>query len=186
MQWTKCNMKDFAKRINSKNSSKKNKSVNQKFITKKSFKNPFSLKTGLTLAIFSALGAFVLISSMNTDVKKIAGLDITSNIEFSYPVGLKEDWIYTEDLDRSNEECNYILQIETYGRKIYAQEELTNILKLGLQPYINNYFSYKEPGKAYYRLMSGPYDSKSAVNNAREILIKSGRSPLIRQRCSKN
>ena len=79
-----------------------------------------------------------------------------------------------------------ILQIETYGRKIYAQEELTNILKLGLQPYIDNYFSSKEPGKAYFRLMSGPYKNKSAVNNAREILIKSGKSPLIRQRCSKN
>jgi len=179
-------MKDFAKRINSKKSSKKNKSVNQRFITKKSFKSPFGLKTGLTLVIISAIGAFVLINSMNTDVKKIVGLDITSNIEFSYPVGLTEVWIYTEDLDRSNEECNYILQIETYGRKIYAQEELANILKLGLQPYIDNYFNSKEPGKAYFRLMSGPYENKSAVNNAREILIKSGRSPLIRQRCSKN
>ena len=179
-------MKDFAKRINSKKSSKKNKSVNQRFITKKSFKNPFSLKTGLTLVIISAIGAFALINSMNTDLKKMVGLDITSNIEFSYPVGLTEDWIYTEDLDRSNEECNYILQIETYGRKIYAQEELANILKLGLQPYIDNYFNSKEPGKVYFRLMSGPYENKSAVNNAREILIKSGRSPLIRQRCSKN
>ena len=179
-------MKDFAKRINSKKSSKKNKSVNQRFTTKKSFKNPFNLKTGLTLVIISAIGAFVLINSMNTDVKKMVGLEITSNIEFSYPVGLTEDWIYTEDLDRSNEECNYILQIETYGRKIYAQEELANILKLGLQPYIDNYFSSKEPGKPYFRLMSGPYENKSAVNNAREILIKSGRSPLIRQRCSKN
>ena len=179
-------MKDFAKRINNKKSSKKNKSVNQRFITKKSFKNPFSLKTGLTIVIISAIGAFVLINSMNTDVEKMAGLNITSNIEFSYPVGLTEDWVYTEDLDRSNEECNYILQIETYGRKIYAQEELANILKLDLQPYIDNYFSSKEPGKAYFRLMSGPYENKSAVNNAREILIKSGRSPLIRQRCSKN
>ena len=51
---------------------------------------------------------------------------------------------------------------------------------------IDNYFSSKDPGKAYFRLMSGPYENKSAVNNAREILIKSGRSPLIRQRCSKN
>ena len=84
---------------------------------------------------------------MNTDVKKMVGLEITSNIEFSYPVGLTEDWIYTEDLDRSNEECNYILQIETYGRKIYAQEELTNILKLGLQPYIDNYLAPKSPAK---------------------------------------
>ena len=57
-------MKDFAKRINSKKSSKKNKSVNQRFITKKSFKNPFSLKTGLTLVIISAISAFVLINSM--------------------------------------------------------------------------------------------------------------------------
>ena len=179
-------MKDFAKRINSKKSSKKNKSVNQRFITKKSFKNPFGLKTGLALVIISAIGAFVLINSMNSDVKKMMRLDINSNIEFSYPVGLTEDWVYTEDLDRSNEECNYILQIETYGRKIYAQEELTNILKLGLQPYIDNYFSSKEPGKPYFRLMSGPYENKSAVNNAKEILIKSGRSPLIRQRCSKN
>ena len=94
-------MKDFAKRINSKKSSKKNKSVNQRFITKKSFKNPFSLKTGLTLVIISAIGAFALINSMNTDVKKMVGLDITSNIEFSYPVGLTEDWIYTKDLDLS-------------------------------------------------------------------------------------
>ncbi len=179
-------MKDFAKRINSRKSSKKNKSVNQRFITKKSFKNPFGLKTGLILAIISAIGAFVLINIMNTDVRKMAGLNITSNIEYSYPVGLTEDWIYTEDLDSSNEECNYVLQIETYGRKIYAQEELSNILKLDLQPYIDNYFSSKEPGKAYFRLMSGPYDNKSAVNNAREILIKSGRSPIIRQKCSKN
>ena len=179
-------MKDFVKSVNSKKSAKKNKSINQRFITKKSFKNPFSIKTGLTLVIISAIGAFYLINIMNTDIKKMVKLDITSNIEFSYPVGLTEDWIYTEDKDKSNEECNYILQVETYGRKIYAQEELTNILKLGLQPYIDNYFSSNEPGKAYFRLMSGPYETKSAVNNAKEILIKSGRSPLIRQKCSKN
>ena len=77
-------MKDFAKRINSKKGSKKNKSVNQRFITKKLFKNPFSLKTGLTLVIISAIGAFILINSMNTDVKKMVGLDITSNIAVSY------------------------------------------------------------------------------------------------------
>ena len=67
---------------------------------------------------------------MNTDVKKMVGLDIPQILN-SLSSWLTEDWIYTEDLDRSNEECNYILQIETYGRKIYAQEELANILKLG-------------------------------------------------------
>ena len=58
-------MKDFAKRINSKKSLKKNKSANQRFITKKTFKNPFSLKTGLILAIISAIGAFVMWPAVN-------------------------------------------------------------------------------------------------------------------------
>ena len=84
------------------------------------------------------------------------------------------------------EDCEYLIQIESYGRRVYAQEQLTSLLSLGLKSYVEKTFSSKQPTKPLFRVMSGPYLNKSEVNNARELLIKNNRQPLIYKKCTKN
>ena len=69
---------------------------------------------------------------------------------------------------------------------MYAQEQLTSLLSLGLKSYVEKTFSSKQPEKPLFRVMSGPYLNKSEVNNARELLIKNNRQPLIYKKCTKN
>jgi cell division protein FtsN len=56
---------------------------------------------------------------------------------------------------------------------------------LGLGSYVEKTFSSKQPDKPLFRVMSGPYLNKSEVNNARELLMKNGRQPLIYKKCTK-
>ena len=83
------------------------------------------------------------------------------------------------------EDCEYFLQIESYGRRIYAQEQLSSILAFDLEAYVEKTFSSSQPDKPLFRVMSGPYKTKSEVNNAREILIKNDRQPFILKKCTK-
>jgi cell division protein FtsN len=68
---------------------------------------------------------------------------------------------------------------------VYAQEQLSSLLALGLESYVEKTFSSKQPDKPLFRVMSGPYLNKSEVNNARELLMKNGRQPLIYKKCTK-
>ena len=83
------------------------------------------------------------------------------------------------------EDCEYFIQIESYGKRIYAQEQLSSLLSLGIQSYIEKTFSSSQPGIPLFRVKSGPYLNKSEVNNARELLIKNNRQPLILKKCTK-
>ena len=94
----------------------------------------------------------------------------------------KADFIYGKG---EEEDFEYFLQIESYGRRIYAQEQLTSILTFDLEAYVEKTFSSSQPDKPLFRVMSGPYKTKSEVNNAREILIKNDRQPFILKKCTK-
>ena len=83
------------------------------------------------------------------------------------------------------EDCEYLIQIESYGKRVYAQEQLTFLLSLGMESYVEKTFSSKQPEKPLFRVMSGPYLNKSEVNNARELLIENNRQPLIYKKCTK-
>ena len=59
------------------------------------------------------------------------------------------------------------------------------MLAFGLEAYVEKTFSSSMPDKTLFRVMSGPYKTKSEVNNAREVLIKNNRKPLILKTCIK-
>ena len=121
-----------------------------------------------------------------SNVKNLRGHVTNPTIEFFYPTDLEQDTVLIElEGIVTAENCEYLLQIETYGKRIYAQEQLGSMLKLGVQAYVERAFSSSMPGKTLFRVMSGPYKTKSEVNNAREVMVKNNRQPLIIKKCIK-
>ena len=95
----------------------------------------------------------------------------------------KSEKIYLE-LERIYEEatCESYLQIETYGKKIFAEETLEKMKKLGFEPYLEEVTSKNYDG-ILFRVMIGPMQSISDTNNAREALIRADFLPLLRTKC---
>tara|TARA_B100000029_G_scaffold78365_3_gene69854 strand:- start:9216 stop:9746 length:531 start_codon:yes stop_codon:yes gene_type:complete len=174
-------MKDYAARLTNKKSKKRNRN---RFKTKKSFTYPFNIKKVLVLAggliIFSMITMFIL----NTDLKKIIAIEVRPSVNYEFPVGLAEGGVYEEPIIDFDQDCSYLLQVEAYGKRIYAEEGLSNILGMGITGYIDTYYDPKDTNKVYYRLMSGPYLTKSDINNAKDVLVKSGGRPIIRKQCT--
>ena len=107
-------------------------------------------------------------------------------VEFFYPTDLEKDTVLIElEGIVTAENCEYLLQIETYGKRIYAQEQLGLMLTLDIQAYVERTFSSSMPGKTLFKVMSGPYKTKSEVNNAREVMVKNNRQPLLIKKCIK-
>ena len=86
------------------------------------------------------------------------------------------------DESMKNISCTYYLQVETYGRKEFAKETLKDVMDDG-EASIDEVNSVARPGKIFYRVLMGPYENRSAVNNSRERIAKKGYSPLVRQSC---
>ena len=123
---------------------------------------------------------------LQTDVVNIRSTVSNPKVEFLYPVELAKDTMLIElEGIVVEEDCEYLIQIESYGKRVYAQEQLTFLLSLGMESYVEKTFSSKQPEKPLFRVMSGPYLNKSEVNNARELLIKNNRQPLIYKKCIK-
>jgi cell division protein FtsN len=81
--------------------------------------------------------------------------------------------------------CEYFVQIGAYGNKKYAyeaQEILGNIELIS----INEIYSTSNPGKLLFSVLSGPYENRSAANNAKEQITKNGFDPRLRTLCKKN
>ncbi len=177
-------MKDFAKKHPINKS--KTKRVRTALRAKRELNQPLKIKHFLIIASMSAL--FLLASNiiLQTDVVNIRGNVSNPTVEFLYPIELAKDTVLI-DLEGIvvEEDCEYLVQIESYGRRIYAQEQLSSLLLLGLESYVEKTFSSKQPDKPLFRVMSGPYFNKSEVNNARELLMKNGRQPLIYKKCTK-
>ena len=177
-------MKDFAKKHPINKS--KTKRVKTALRAKRELNQPLKIKHLLIIASMSAL--FLLASNiiLQTEVVNIRGNVNTPTVEFLYPIELAKDTVLI-DLEGIvvEEDCEYLVQIESYGRRIYAQEQLSSLLSLGLESYVEKTFSSKQPDKPLFRVMSGPYFNKSEVNNARELLMKNGRKPLIYKKCKK-
>tara|TARA_B100000287_G_scaffold378228_1_gene380484 strand:+ start:270 stop:806 length:537 start_codon:yes stop_codon:yes gene_type:complete len=177
-------VKDFAKKHPINKS--KTKRVRTALRAKRELNQPLKIKHFLIIASMSAL--FLLASNiiLQTDVVNIRGNVSNPTVEFLYPIELAKDTVLI-DLEGIvvEEDCEYLVQIESYGRRIYAQEQLSSLLLLGLESYVEKTFSSKQPDKPLFRVMSGPYFNKSEVNNARELLMKNGRQPLIYKKCTK-
>ena len=104
------------------------------------------------------------------------------------PTGAKveenEILIKVDAQNNNNVSCIYLLQVDTYGKKEYANETLEAVKNEG-EAIIDEVDSVARPGKIFYRVLIGPYANRSQVNNSRERLIEKGYSPLVRQSCSK-
>ncbi len=178
-------MKDFAKKHPINKS--KTKRAKTSLRAKRDINQPLKIKHLLIIASMSAL--FLLTSKiiLQTNVVNIRGNVSNPTVEFLYPIELAKDTVLIElEGIVVEEDCEYLVQIESYGRRIYAQEQLSSLLSLGLESYVEKTFSSKQPDKPLFRVMSGPYINKSEVNNARELLMKNGRQPLIYKKCTKN
>ena len=170
-------MKDFAQQ---KKDIKKNKSVSN--IT--TGKSPVPIKLILALMVFPVV--FLMGSGLffNTE-SEIYTVEKTENdITFTFEQDLKNENIYLE-LEKIYEEatCESYLQIETYGKKIFAEETLDKMKELGFAPFLEEIMT-EEKG-LLFRVMIGPMQSISDTNNARETLIRADFLPLLRTRCVK-
>jgi len=177
-------VKDFAKKhpVNKP----KRKRVKASLRAKRKLNQPLRIKHLFFIIGFTALILFSSYYLLKTDVKNLRGGVVNPKIEFLYPSGLERDTVLIElEGIIKAEDCEYLLQIESYGRRIYAQEQLSSILTFDLEAYVEKTFSSSQPDKPLFRVMSGPYKTKSEVNNAREILIKNDRQPLILKKCTK-
>ena len=168
-------MKDFAQQ---KKGIKKNKRVSN-IATGKS---PVPIKLILALMMFPVvflLGASLFFNSES----EIYTLEKTENdIIFTFEQDLKNENIYLE-LEKIYEEatCESFLQIEAYGKKIFAEETLDKMKELGFAPFLEEIMT-EEKG-LLFRVMIGPMQTISDTNNARETLIRANFIPLVRTRC---
>ena len=175
-------MKDFAKKhpVNKK----KRKTTSATLRAKRELNQPLQLKH---FFITAGIAAAILLAAnylLETDVENLRGQVGNPTVEFLYPTDLKKDsvLIESEGIVKS-EDCRYLLQIETYGKRVYAQEQLGAMFSLGLEAYVERTFSSSQPEKPLFRVMSGPYKTKSDVNNAREVMMKNNRQPLVISKC---
>ena len=177
-------MKDFAKKHPINSSKRKTPSASLR--AKRQLDQPIKLKHFFLIGGMAALLLLATNLILKTDVKNLRGHVANPTVEISYPIDLEQDSIFIElEGIVTAENCEYRLQIETYGKRIYAQEQLGAMLTFGLEAYVEKTFSASMPGKTLFRVMSGPYETKSEVNNAREVLIKNNRQPLILKTCIK-
>ena len=177
-------MKDFAKKhpVNKL----KPRRVKTALRAKRDLNQPLKIKHLFTIGAMSALLLFASNLILQTDIVNIRSKVSNPSIEFLYPEELAKDTVLIElEGIVVEEDCEYLIQIESYGKRVYAQEQLSSLLSLGLESYVEITFSSKQPDKPLFRVMSGPYLNKSEVNNARELLMKNGRQPLIYKKCIK-
>ena len=176
-------MKDFAKKHPINKS--KAKRVKTSLRAKREINQPLKIKH---LFVIVAMSALLLLASnviLQTDVVNLRSNVSSPKVEFLYPIDLAKDTVLIElEGIVIEEDCEYLIQIESYGKRVYAQEQLSSLLSLGMQSYVEKTFSSAQPEKPLFRVMSGPYLNKSEVNNARELLIKNNRQPLIYKKCT--
>ena len=176
-------MKDFAKRKAQAN--KKNLRSRHSFKARHIQDKVIPNSQILILLFLALLSAITSIYYFNSDIKIFEPREISNEIEFNFPIKLQENEILIEiDQSLKNIECTYFLQVETYGKKEFANETLNNIMNDG-EAIIDEVNSVARPGKIFYRVLMGPYKNRSAVNNSRERITKKGYSPLVRQSCIK-
>ena len=177
-------MKDFAKKHPANKSKPKENSAALR--ARRQLNQPLKLKH---FFITAGIGVILLLTAkflLETDVTNLRGHVSNPTVEFFYPTDLEKDTVLIDSegiVTKKN--CEYLLQIETYGKRIYAQEQLGIMFSLGLEAYVERTFSSSQPEKPLFRVMSGPYKTKSEVNNAREVMMKNNRQPLVISKCIK-
>ena len=83
-------------------------------------------------------------------------------------------------------ECQFFIQIGAYGNRKYALEAIKMLNSDIENLSINEVYSTLLPGKLLNSVISGPYINRSAANNAKEKITKSGFEPRLRTVCKEN
>ena len=178
-------MKDFANRKVSKKRSNKSR---QAFRSKKSTDNTISRSTIISMLAISVGLASISFFYFKTDVVSVKTQRTTNSVIIDFPSSLKEDSIFEGEIEPEDEvlgSCQYYVQIGAYGNKKYAMEA-ENMLKSYIQNIsIKDVYSTSNPGKLLNSVISGPYENKSAANNAKEKITKAGFDPRFRTLCKK-
>ena len=176
-------MKDYANR----NSIGRSQGKTKKTVYRSKRKNievvPSTFLFGL--AVLAALLISTSIFYFGTDIKAIDQRKITNTVTINFPTSLMEDSVLIETNNFSdNLECEYFVQIGAYGNKKYAYEAVKILDAIEFMT-INDIYSSSDPGKLLHSVLSGPYENRSAANNAKEKITKKGFEPQLRTLCKK-
>ena len=177
-------MKDFA---NIKQKRRKPKKKRIVFSSRKSSTRTISSNTLMVLLCVSLGLAATSIFYFKTDVSSIKPSNVKNSVTIDFPTSLMENSVLIEfNEENILMECEYFVQIGAYGNKKYAIEAV-NILDDDISDLtINEVFSTNLPGKLLNSVISGPYLNRSAANNAKEKITKSGFDPRLRTLCKEN
>jgi hypothetical protein len=177
-------MKDYANRrsINKRREETK-KNV---FRSKKKSIQVVSLRTFGGLIMFSAVLMAISIFYFGTDIETFKPRQPSNNVTINFPTSLMENSILIEsNIDERFLDCEYFVQVGAYGNKKYAYEAKEALEEIKFIT-INNIYSSSNPGKLLHSVLSGPYENRSAANNAKEKVTKRGFEPQLRTLCKKS
>ena len=177
-------MKDFANLKTKKIKSGKKKTV---FSSRKPSARTISSNTLIILLFLSFGLAATSFFYFKTDVVSIKPNNTSNSVTIDFPSSLMENSVLIEFNDNDvMMECEYFVQVGAYGNKKYAIEAI-NILNDEINDLtINEVYSTNMPGKLLNSVISGPYLNRSAANNAKEKITKSGFDPRLRTLCKEN
>ena len=177
-------MKDFANIKQKRRKPKKKRTV---FSSRKSSTRTISSNTLMVLLCVSLGLAATSIFYFKTDVSSIKPSNVTNSVTIDFPASLMENSVLIEfNEENVLMECEYFVQVGAYGNKKYAIEAV-NILDDDISDLtINDVYSTNLPGKLLNSVISGPYLNRSAANNAKEKITKSGFDPRLRTLCKEN
>ena len=177
-------MKDFANIKQKRRKPKKKKTV---FSSRKSSTRTVSSNTLMVLLLISLGLAATSFFYFKTDVSSIKSSNVTNSVTIDFPTSLLENSVLIEfNEENVLMECEYFVQVGAYGNKKYAIEAV-NILDDNISDLtINEVYSTNLPGKLLNSVISGPYLNRSAANNAKEKITKSGFDPRLRTLCKEN
>ena len=173
-------MKDFAQRVSS--SRKKPKKTKTIFRSKNRSKPVFNYKIILSLLAFSIVVIATSLNLFKSNLEIFKPAPVSENsVSITFPEELKEQKVLVEIkevLDKSD--CLYILQVEAYGKEEFAAEMLYKLTSMDLNPFIQE---INKVDRKLFGVMLGPFMNKSDINNAREVVVRIGLSPIIKTRC---
>ena len=173
-------MKDFATRKPKKRNLAKKKSA---FRSTRQTSNIISKNSIFILLVISSCLVITSFYFFKTDVASTNPEDVFNNVTIDFPSSLLEDSVLIESNDDSELSCEYFVQIGAYGNKKYALEAEKMLMGEIQNISIDIVYSTQLPGKPLNSVISGPYENRSAANNAREKITKNGFDPRLRTLC---
>ena len=177
-------MKDFANLKTKKAGSAKKKAV---FSSRKPSVSTISSNTLIILLFLSFGLAVTSIFYFKTDIVSIKPNNTPNSVTIDFPTSLMENSVLIEfNENNAMMECEYFVQVGAYGNKKFAIEAINSLNEEINDLTINEVYSTNMPGKLLNSVISGPYSNRSAANNAKERITKTGFDPRLRTLCKEN